>query len=109
MGFLRRVVQCLAQPVHSLVQTVVEIDKRVGSPQPLLKFLAGYEFSRALQQHSNHSKRLTLKNKSLAVVAQFGGLQIELELAQANLTRTIRALGISRKEHQTTPQLVAEV
>src|SRR5713101_6665855 len=108
MGFLRRVVQCLAQPVHSLVQTVVKIDKRVGRPEFLLKFLASDQFTGTFEQHSQHLKWLALQNESVSVVAQFGGSQIELELAEANLTLTIRALGISRKEHPTTPQLVAE-
>src|SRR4029077_4853181 len=104
MGFFSRVVQCLAQPVHSLVQTVVEIDKCVGTPEFLLKFLASDQFAGTFEQHCQHLKWLALKNKSLAVVAQFGGSQIELELAQTNLARRVIALGINRKGHRITPQ-----
>src|SRR5580693_6909655 len=43
-----------ANPLHCIIETMVEVDEGVGGPQGLLQFLAAHERARTLQQHLQH-------------------------------------------------------
>jgi hypothetical protein len=55
-GAFRRVTQGVAEMVDCLVQTAIEIDKRVSRPELFLEFVARYYFARVRQQEQEDGK-----------------------------------------------------
>jgi len=79
------VVQCIPEPAHCLAETVLEVNKRVGRPKPLSKFFSRDQFAGTLQQDQQNLEGLALEGKFFSVSPHFGGNQINLEVAEANL------------------------
>jgi hypothetical protein len=42
--------QCFAEPIHGLVQAVIEVHKFIGWPESLFQLFARDEFTRPLKQ-----------------------------------------------------------
>jgi hypothetical protein len=57
-GVFRRVAQDVSQFVDSCVQSVVEIDKSVASPQPGTQFLSSNELARSPQKDGKNLQGL---------------------------------------------------
>src|SRR5215472_10245282 len=82
-GIFSRIPQSLSQPIHSAIQALVEIHKRIGGPELLLQFLSCDHSSRVLDQDGEYLERLALEGRPVSVSSEFGGLQVELEFAKA--------------------------
>jgi hypothetical protein len=61
---------------------VVEVDERVGRPDPLLQFLARNYFARSLQQNLQELKGLLLESHLRSVLTQFSCILIQFELSE---------------------------
>jgi hypothetical protein len=84
----------LAKAGYRGVQAAVEIDYRAIGPEAPDEVLAGDHLSRIFQQRRQDLKRLLLKAKPDAVLAQFGGGHIHLEGVKPDSLR-----GTSRLRH----------
>ena len=49
--FVGRILQRIAQPLHRVVQALLEVNESVCRPDLLLQFVAGNDLARMLQQH----------------------------------------------------------
>src|SRR4029077_12568862 len=76
---LSQVAQRLAQFVDRRVQTVVEVDKRVGRPDAGTKLVPGYYFARVMEQDVENAKRLFLQLHPQTLLMKFPGTQVKLE------------------------------
>src|SRR6476646_9865284 len=83
----RPVVERPAQHVNRLVQSTIEVDERVGRPQPQPELLPSHHVTRVLEKRKEDLKRLVLQLHSGAPPAQFAGMRIERELAEMNQAR----------------------
>jgi hypothetical protein len=63
---------------------VVEVDERVGRPQPLLNFFAGHQLTRPLERQGQHLKWLPAKFELQPVLAQLAGTKINFVNPEAN-------------------------
>jgi hypothetical protein len=63
--------------VNGPIQAPIEIDERVGGPEPLLKLFPGYNFSRPLEQKQQHLKWLLLDPEFDALPAQLTTMHFE--------------------------------
>ena len=68
---------------------MLEVSEGVGWPEFLLQFLASDQFSGAEDQGFEHLKRLAGQTDADALLAQFGGLEIHLEDAEADDSRCL--------------------
>jgi hypothetical protein len=68
---VRRISQCAPKFLDSSVETIVEINKRVGWPDLSAKLLTGYNFSRPLQQEGQNPERLVLNVDRHAAFVKF--------------------------------------
>src|SRR5262249_17301762 len=63
--------------VNGSIQAPIEIDERVGGPEPLLKLLPGYYLSRPFEQKQQHLKWLLLESEFDALPAQLTAMHLE--------------------------------
>src|ERR1700730_15867910 len=82
MRALRVVVERCPQPLHGIVQALLEVHKGVGGPELLLQLFPGDGFTRPFQQHDKDLYRLTLQPDLHALFAEFPSSWIELENAK---------------------------
>jgi hypothetical protein len=80
----RRVLERIAQPLHSRVDAVLELHNRVVGPEFPTDLLTQQHFPRILQQIGKYSKGLVLQADLLTVLAQLAGSQIEFKVAKTN-------------------------
>jgi hypothetical protein len=81
---LSRVAERFAQLPDCVVQSDIEIDERLGRPEMLPELLARDDFTWTGQQEPQNLKGLFRKPHLQAVSAQFTGLRVELEDAEAD-------------------------
>ena len=72
------------------MKAVIEVNKRVGWPNLLLQFVAGYDFARILQKGLKYEKGLLLEPNSQAPFAQLARTQIKFEIIEADQLRNLR-------------------
>ena len=70
--------------IDCLVQTAIEIDKRVGRPELFLEFFARYDFAWVCQQEQEDLERLVPKFDPQALLAQFAREQVDFEHTKAD-------------------------
>jgi hypothetical protein len=70
--------------IDCLVQTAIEIDKRVGRPELFLEFVARYNFARVCQQEQENLERLVPESDLQTLPAQFARMQIDFEYTKAD-------------------------
>jgi hypothetical protein len=78
------IAQDFAYFVDGGVEAVVEVDEGVGGPEFLLKIFAGHDFSGAVEEHGKDLEGLSLEAKFDAAFAEFAGVQVEFEDAEAD-------------------------
>ena len=83
-GRFRRFAQRIAQPLDGGIQTVIEVDEGVRRPELAAQFLSGNHFSRPFKQRRQHLQRLFLELYLLSPLAQFPGVEIDLERTETN-------------------------
>ena len=81
-GCFRRFAQRIAQPLDRGIQAMVEVDEGVRRPKLAAQFLSGNQFSRSFQQRRQYLQRLILELYLLSPLAQFPGVEIDLERAE---------------------------
>ncbi len=79
-----RIAKRLAQPLDGVVKTLLEVNKRVGRPDPLLQLIPGDDLARVLKQRLQDLKRLFLEFDLGALFVQLCALHIHFEHAEAN-------------------------
>lgn len=75
----RRIAKRLAHFLDRGVEPVLEIDERVGFPQPFAELFAGDDLAGAREQRLEHLTRLLLQPHAAALVEEFPGAHVELE------------------------------
>jgi hypothetical protein len=80
------------------VQAVVKIDKGFRRPDLRLKFLAGHQFARAIQQGHQYLYRLTLQPQPDTRLAQLASPNIKLKTIEPQDARDW-----SRCQHSDSP------
>jgi hypothetical protein len=98
VGVLRRVAQGLPDLVDCRAQTVVEVDYRFRSPDLLLQFLPGDDFSGVAEQDGEQPERLALEFDAYSTLSQLTGAKVGFEDAKTDLPHPGRAL----LEHRTS-------
>jgi hypothetical protein len=83
----RRFAQRIAQSLDGSIQTMIEIDKGVRWPKFAAQFLSGNHFPWPFKQRGQHLQRLFLEPYLLSPLAQFSGVEIELERTETNNSR----------------------
>src|ERR1700687_2210750 len=78
-GRLSRFAERITQPFDSGIQTMIEVDEGVRRPELAAQFLSGNHFSRSFKQRRQNLQRLFLELYSLSPLAQFPGVEIDLE------------------------------
>lgn len=78
-GVVGRIAQGLAQLVDGLVQAVIEIDERVGGPEPITQFFASDDLAGIFKQHCQNLYRLLLNLDLDAFFTKFSRAQIQLK------------------------------
>ena len=73
------VVECVAQLPGRGVETVIEVDKGAGRPQPFAQGFARHDLSRVLQEHRQHLKWLLLQLQLEAIAAQLARFKVNVE------------------------------
>jgi hypothetical protein len=63
---------------------MLEVDEGVHRPELPPQFLSGNQFSRSFKQRRQNLQRLFLELHLLSPLAQFPGLQIDLERTETN-------------------------
>jgi len=81
------VVQRRPEPLHGVVQALIEVYKGVGGPELLLQFVPGDGLTRTLQQHGQDFDRLTLQPDLDSLFAQLPRPRVELEDPEAQSWR----------------------
>lgn len=79
-----QVAERLADSIDCLIQATIKIDERVARPDPGLQLLSGHQLPRALQQCSEHLKRLVLQLDFDSTLSQFARFEIDLEDAETD-------------------------
>ncbi len=73
----------LAQPLHRVVQALLEVNESVCRPDLLLQFVAGNDLARMLQQHLQNLQGLFLKFDLDPALAKFAGTEVRLEYSES--------------------------
>ena len=84
-----RIRQGIAKPPHRGVQSVIEINERIGGPQPRAHLFARNNLARAFQQHGKNLEGLVLDLYSAAIAAQFSGPHVHFKGTEAHNPRSI--------------------
>src|SRR6185295_3990311 len=79
MRALGVVIQRRPQPLHSVVEALLEVHKSVGWPELLLQFFPGDRLARVLEEHDENPHWLALQPNLHAFFAEFPSSWIELE------------------------------
>src|SRR6266566_5954096 len=74
----------LAQPLHRVVQALLEVNESVCRPDLLLQFVAGNDLARMLQQHLQNLQGLFLKFDLDPALAKFAGTEVRLEYSESS-------------------------
>ena len=93
----RNVAKYAAEPVDGGVQVAIRIGGRPLRPEQMLEFLSGNNFTGAIEQGGQDLKWLSREVKANPVLAQFAGLGIDLEAAEAQQGRVGRDGGGVRR------------
>src|SRR5215831_9676512 len=72
-----RVGQAIAQPLNSRIQSVVEVDESITSPELVSEFLARDHFAIRIEQQTQNTKTLFPHFDLAFELPQFSGAQIE--------------------------------
>ena len=88
-GVVGGVSESFADAVYGGVEAVLEVSKGVGGPEFLLQLLAGDQFSGAEEQGFEDLEGLPGQANPDALLAQFGGVEIYLEDAEADDSRCL--------------------
>ena len=75
----RTVVECVAQLPGRGVETVIEVDKGAGRPQPFAQRVTRDDLSRVLQEHRQHLKWLLLQLQLEAIATQLARFEVNVE------------------------------
>src|SRR5205814_8887156 len=78
-GRLRRIADRRPQLVDGIVQSVVEVDERIGGPEPEPQRLARDHLARPFEQRNQQLKRLFLQAQPAAAFPQFSRRGIDIE------------------------------
>jgi hypothetical protein len=70
------------QSLDGGIETVIEVHERICWPELAAQFLSSNQFSRSFKQRSQQLKRLFLQLYLLSPLAQFPGVEIDLERAE---------------------------
>ena len=73
------VVECVAQLLGRGVETVIEVDKGAGRPQPFAQRVTRDDLPRVLQEHCQQLKWLLLQLQFEAIAAQLARFKINVE------------------------------
>jgi len=76
------VIQSRPQPLHGIVQALLEVHEGLSWPELLLQFFSGDGLARVLEEHGKNIHRLTLQPNLHSLLAEFPGTRIELEHAK---------------------------
>src|SRR5215471_18833899 len=76
---LSRLVQRFAQLPDGAVQPCIEIDERVGTPQPFAKFLTRHDVAGTIEQQTEDLEGLISETNLQAVSAQLTRCCVQLE------------------------------
>jgi hypothetical protein len=87
----RFIVERLTQPVHRLIERLLEVNERIFSPDPLLQLFTGDNLTRPLNEGGQDAKRLFLQANRNTMLTQFHGIAVqfihfELQLATHPIT-----------------------
>jgi hypothetical protein len=75
-GSLGRIAQCCAQSFNRVVDTVIEVDKRVRRPDFLTQLVSGNQLPGPLQQRLEDLKGLPLYLNADSISAQFAAAHV---------------------------------
>jgi hypothetical protein len=93
---LGRITQYVPNAGNGVVKAMVEVNKGIGLPEPVPKFLAGHEVAGGLQQDRQHLYGLALETQLDTALAQFASVRVEFKSVEAEDAR----LGRSRCGHR---------
>jgi hypothetical protein len=79
-----RFAQRIAQPLDRGIQAMIEVNEGVRRPEFIAQFLSSNELSRPFQERRQYLKGLFLQFYLLSPLAQFPGVEIDLEGAEAD-------------------------
>jgi hypothetical protein len=80
----RDIAKRVPDPVYGLIHAAIKINECVVAPEPRLHFFACHQLPRSLEQNCKKPKRLGLNADSDAALAEFAGMQINLENAKTD-------------------------
>jgi hypothetical protein len=83
-GRHRRFAKRITQPFDGGIQTMIEVDEGVRWPELAAQFLSGNQFSRSFKQRRQNLQWLFLELYLLSPLAQFPGVEIDLERTETN-------------------------
>src|SRR5437879_1719039 len=84
--------------VYGLIQTAVEVHKRVGRPELVLEFFPGDHLPRTFQQHGEDLESLISELDLQALLTQLPGLRVDFERAKTDDAAS--SIGISLSHEQ---------
>ena len=61
---------------------MLEVNERVGGPQPLAQLLARDDDARVLEEHFEKAQRLFGKRDAIAAPSKLAGVHVELEVTE---------------------------
>ena len=77
------IAQRIAQVIHRLVETAIEVDERVGRPQPPRQFFTRDELTGPLEQRQEQLQRLIAQRRPLSGISELAGVCIDGERPEA--------------------------
>src|SRR2546426_8955912 len=99
--------------VYGLIQTAVEVHKRVGRPELVLEFFPGDHLPRTFQQHGEDLESLISELDLQALLTQLPGLRVDMRLRSNNFMidgqDTNMAQVTGENQRLNNPDLIAEV
>jgi hypothetical protein len=77
--------QRVTEPVHCLVEAVIEVHESIARPEFGFELFSRYKLARTLEQNGEYLKRLSLQGKLAAFPAEFTSFEVNLKVAKSNL------------------------
>src|SRR5690349_634 len=94
-----RITERFAQAPNRVIQTMVEIDECMGTPEAHMKGLARDQFAWMLKQQGQNREGLLLKPNPMAILPQLATVKIQLER-----TKTYQLSGGTGRQRHATPR-----
>jgi hypothetical protein len=99
------ITQRVAQVIHRLVETAVEVDERVGGPQPPRQFFTCDELARPLEERQQQLQRLVAQRRSLSAVGELASPRVDGECPKAENADGVRSGSHRLPRQEEVPSL----